>query len=153
MEMAAGSTPLGISSSSKMTLWGKAWLFLNTIASPAATLNSPGTKASDPSLPPSSTSMASALPVASSVLAAAATAATFTSLREALADTPATFARGAATATMAPDLAAVALRPVKEGMATAVVVMLAIAHAVTVFLNQLKLQWKATYIYRERKRK
>lgn len=123
MEILLASTPLGISSSSNTTLWGKPALFLNTIFSPGLTLKLLGMKANDPSSPPSKTSMAMAL-LARIALAAVATTATPTSLSEAL-----TLSLGTGetdTLAMALTLAAPeAFRPVNDGMVTAAEVTVA----------------------------
>ncbi|KAF5462168.1 hypothetical protein F2P56_018198, partial [Juglans regia] len=125
MEIFPASTPLGISSSSNTTLWGKPALFLNTIFSPGLMLKLLGTKAKPPSSLPSKTSMAMAL-LASSALAAVAATATPTSLSEALMLSLGTAEAEAETLAVALTLAApAAFRPVNDGMATAAEVTVA----------------------------
>jgi hypothetical protein len=123
MEIFVASTPPGTSSSSNTMLWGNPALFLNTIFSPGLTLKLLGTKANDPSLAPSKTSMAMAL-LARIALAAVAATATPTSLSEALMLSLGT--GEAETLAVALTLAApAAFRPVNDGMATAAEVTVA----------------------------
>lgn len=124
MEIFPASTPLGIPSSSNTMLCGNPALFLNTIFSPGLTEKLLGTKAKEPSSPPSNTSTAKAL-LAKIALAAVAATATPTSLSE---DLMAHILGGVATLTTALlTLDAPAdLRPVNDGIATAAGVTVAI---------------------------
>ncbi|KAG5390686.1 hypothetical protein IGI04_032227 [Brassica rapa subsp. trilocularis] len=115
MEILLASTPLGISSSSNTTLCGNPALFLNTIFSPLAIVNSLGTKANAPSPDPKRTSMAMAFP-AKAMEAAAATAATPKSLRDAFTVRFRDAVVGSLTT--AEGLEIVDLRPVNDGIAT-----------------------------------
>lgn len=128
MEIFPASTPPGIPSSSNTTLCGKPALFLKMIFSPALTEKSLGTKANEPSLPPSKTSTAMAL-LARIALAAVAATVTPKSLREDL-----MLILGTADETLtelAPTLVAPAdLSPVNDGMATAAWVTVAIIESV-----------------------
>ncbi|KAG5613543.1 hypothetical protein H5410_024824 [Solanum commersonii] len=128
MEILLASTPAGISSSSNTTLCGNPALFLNVIFSPALTLKFPGIKARLPSSPPSNTSSAMALLASIALTAVAATTAP-TSFKDAftvnLAAGAAATLADAAVLTLE-DEEAPALRPVKDGIATAAEVTVAI---------------------------